>query len=126
MVVDNATKIAESFGLSQAFIGLTIVAIGTSLPELVTSIVAAKKGENDLALGNIIGSNIFNIIFILGASATIHPVNVGINSVYDTLILIIISIITFLLAKRKKEISRNEGILMILMYVAYMVYIILR
>lgn len=126
LVVDNASKIAESFGLSQAFIGLTIVAIGTSLPELVTSIVAAKKGENDLALGNIIGSNIFNILFILGASATIHPVKVGIDSIYDTLILLIVSVITFLFAKHKKEISRSEGILMILMYIAYMVYIVLR
>jgi len=126
LVVNNASKIAESFGLSQAFIGLTIVAIGTSLPELVTSIVAAKKGENDLALGNIIGSNIFNIVLILGASATIHPVSVGTNSIYDTLILILISVITFLFAKVKKEISRNEGIIMILMYVTYMVYIVLR
>jgi len=126
LVVDNASKIAESFGLSQAFIGLTIVALGTSLPELVTSVIAAKKGENDLALGNIIGSNIFNILFILGASATIHPISVGINSIYDTLILLMVSVIAFLFAKNKREISRNEGIIMILMYAAYMVYLILR
>jgi len=126
LVVDNASKIAESFGLSQAFIGLTIVAIGTSLPELVTSIVAARKGENDLALGNIIGSNIFNVIFILGTSASIHPINVGINTIYDTLILIAVSISTFIFANTRKKISSREGIIMILMYFIYMTYIIIR
>ena len=89
LVVDSACRIAETFGLSQTFIGLTIVAVGTSLPELVTSMVAAGKGENDLAVGNVVGSNIFNILLILGASATIKPIALDITAVYDTLILIV-------------------------------------
>ena len=83
-VVDSACSIAETFGLSQTFIGLTIVAVGTSLPELVTSMVAAGKGENDLAVGNVVGSNIFNILLILGASATIKPIALDITAVSYT------------------------------------------
>lgn len=126
VVVDSASKIAAVFGLSQTLIGLTIVAMGTSLPELVTSIVASRKGENGLALGNVIGSNIFNILLVLAASATISPIKVSILSVYDLLCLIAFSVITWVLARRKFKISRPEGILMVLLYLGYTAYIIVR
>lgn len=124
MVVDSATEIARSLGLSEAFIGLTVVAFGTSLPELVTSFVAARKGENDLALGNVIGSNIFNILLILGVSAAIHPMNVAFASIIDLIILTVVSVITWLLAWRGKKINRVEGGIMIAMYVIYVGYLL--
>lgn len=126
LVVDNATIIAENFGMSQTFIGLTIVAMGTSLPELVTSMVAAKKGESDLALGNVIGSNIFNIIFILGFSSIIAPMSVDILSIYDIIILAGISVVAWIFAKTKNKVSRGEGLIMLGMYAVYFVYILLR
>lgn len=126
LVVDNASAIASSFGLSQNLIGLTIVALGTSLPELVTSVVASKKGENGLALGNVIGSNLFNILMVLGASAAISPLNVNPLSAIDTGFLIIASLITWFLCRSKNKISRFEGCFMLLMYTAYLIYIILR
>ena len=125
-VVDGASAIAENFGMSQTLIGLTIVAIGASLPELVTSMVAAKKGESDLALGNVIGSNVFNIVFILGASAVISPMTVDILSVYDTLMLLFISVLTLIFAKTNKRFSRAEGAVMIAIYAIYFVYVLLR
>lgn len=125
-VVDSATAIARSFGLSEAFIGLTIVAFGTSLPELVTSIVAAKKGENDLALGNVVGSNIFNILLVLGASAAVHPVAVAMDSIYDLIILTVVSLITYGFARIKFEINRLEGVFMVAMYAAYVAYLFIR
>ena len=126
LVVDNATIIAENFGMSQTFIGLTIVAVGTSLPELVTSIVAARKGESDLALGNVIGSNIFNIVFILGASAVISPMTIDVSALYDTVILFVISIIALIFAITKKNFSRLEGAALLAMYGAYFAYILVR
>ena len=126
MVVEGATEIARSFGLSENLIGLTIIALGTSLPELVTSVVAARKGENDLAVGNIVGSNIFNILLILGASSAIIPVAVSTESLYDMIILIVVSTISYLFAIRKKSLNRLEGSAMLLMYAAYLAYIILR
>lgn len=126
LVVDSASEIAATFGLSQNLIGLTIVAMGTSLPELVTSIVAARKGETGLALGNVVGSNIFNILFVLAASAAISPIPVQMTSVYDLILLLVFSGITWLFCKSKYEVNRLEGASMILMYAAYMVYIILR
>lgn len=126
LVVDSATVIAQRFGMTQTFIGLTVVALGTSLPELVTSMVAAKKGENDLALGNVVGSNIFNILLILGSSATIKPITVNVLAVYDTVLLIVASLIVFVCAVGRKEISRKEGILFLGVYAAYFVYILLR
>lgn len=126
LVVDSATEIALHFGLSQTFIGLTIVALGTSLPELVTSVVASRKGENDLALGNVIGSNIFNILLILGASAAISPMVVDVNAVYDMFILIVVSILGYLCAKSKRVLSKKEGILFLLVYVVYFGYIYVR
>lgn len=125
-VVDSATEIALQFGLSQTFIGLTIVAMGTSLPELVTSVVAAKKGENDLALGNVVGSNIFNILLILGASATILPITIEAAAIYDMIILIAMSIFAYFCAKTKKTLSKGEGIVFLLLYAVYFVYIYTR
>jgi len=126
-VVNSSKTIALSFGLSETLVGLTIVAIGTSLPELVTSIVAARKGMSSLAIGNVVGSNLFNIFFILGISATISPMTVEVKSIFDTLILIAISIIIYLMSmKKSKEYTRIDGIFMLLMYVAYTAYIIIR
>ena len=124
LVVDSACEIAETFGLSQTFIGLTIVALGTSLPELVTSMVAAGKGENDLAVGNVVGSNIFNILLILGVSATITPITLEVTAVYDTLILIVASLIVYAAAISKREIRRTEGVIFLVAYLAFFVYIL--
>lgn len=126
LVVDNACIIAETFGLSQTLIGLTIVAMGTSLPELVTSVVAAKKGENDLAIGNVVGSNIFNILLILGVSATISPIRLDVTAVYDTIILLVVSIICYVASRTKKEIRKPEGIMFLVIYAAFLVYTIMR
>lgn len=126
VVVSSATDIALEFGLSQTFIGLTIVALGTSLPELVTSLVAAGKGENDLALGNVVGSNVFNILLILGASATIHPIAVDITAVYDTIILIVSSVVVYICAISKKRFSKFEGTLFLAIYLAFFAYILIR
>ena len=125
-VVDNACIIAENFGMSEHFIGLTIIAIGTSLPELVTSVIAARKGESDIALGNVIGSNIFNIAFVLGASAAISPMTVNIVSVYDILILLFISALSLYFARTQRRFSRIEGIIMVGMYAVYCGYILIR
>lgn len=125
-VVDNAAIIAASLGLSETLIGLTIVAIGTSLPELVTSITAAKKQEAGIALGNAVGSNIFNILFILGASSILTPINVVSELFIDTIILIIVGILVFIFAYTGRKTNRMEGIICILLYVAYSAYIILR
>lgn len=126
MVVNSATDIAKSFGVSDNLIGLTIVAIGTSLPELVTSLVAAKKGENDLALGNVIGSNIFNILFIIGMTAAVSPIAVGSESLIDMIWLFAISVITYLFAVRDKKINRWQGAAMVIMYIAFTVFILMR
>ena len=126
LVVDSACVIAATFGLSQTLIGLTVVALGTSLPELVTSVVAARKGETDLAVGNVIGSNIFNVLLILGASSVITPIKVDVLAVYDTVILIVVSMICFVCAKTKGEIRRSEGVFFLLMYVAFLTYTIVR
>ena len=124
--VSGASWIARFFGMSERFIGLTIVAFGTSLPELVTSIVASKKGENELALGNVIGSNLFNILFVLAASCTISPMKVDRLSIFDGIFLIVSSIVTWILAKRGYEIDRRDGAIMVALYVAYAVYIVVR
>lgn len=125
-VVNSASDIALSFGLSQTLIGLTIVALGTSLPELVTSIVAARKNEVDMALGNVIGSNIFNILLVLGIAAAISPVGFLMDNIVDTLILIIMSSAVLVFAWTSKVINRKEGIAMLCMYAVYMVYICMR
>ncbi len=125
-VVDGASTIATKFGISQTIIGLTIVAIGTSLPELVTSVVAARKKEVDMALGNAIGSNIFNILMVLGISSAISPIAFLQENIIDMVILLVFSFIGLLFAATKKSIGRKEGIIMVLLYVADMVYICLR
>ena len=126
LVVDSAVEIATQWGVSQAVIGLTIVAIGTSLPELVTSLVAAKKGERDLAVGNIVGSNIFNVFFILGASAAIHPIAVTSVVFTDMILLVAISIYSYVLSCTGKIITRIEGVSMVAIYVGYMAYLLIR
>ena len=122
LVVDKACIIATNFGVSQNFI---IVAIGTSLPELVTSIVATKKGDSGLALGNAIGSNLFNILFILGFSAILSPLHVLNESIIDCGILLISSILLFIFAKTKQHMSKLEGIVCIGLYLAYMGYLLI-
>ena len=126
LVVNNASQIAVSFGVSQNFIGLTIVAIGTSLPELVTSIVATRKGDSALALGNAIGSNIFNILFILGISAVISPLHILSESMIDCIILLISGVLLIIFAFTKKSMSRTEGIICVLAYVGYTAYLFIR
>lgn len=126
LVVDNACAIAETFGLSQTLIGLTIVAMGTSLPELVTSIVATKKGETGLALGNAVGSCLFNILFILGMSSVISPINASREGFMDIMILIGVTVITYLFARTDKKTVRSEGIICVMIYFAYMGYAIIR
>lgn len=125
-VVYGAKEIARAFGMTETLIGLTIVALGTSLPELVTSVVAARKGETGMAVGNVIGSNIFNIMLILGVSSTIHPFAINAASVYDMLILIGIGLITYVFALTNREVKRSEGIFLVLLYAADMVFAILR
>ena len=125
LAVNGATGIARMFGLSETLIGLTIVAIGTSLPELVTSIVAARKGQNEIAMGNVIGSNLFNILLILGVSAVITPIPVQATSIIDCLFLITISVVFYLTA-RKGKLGRLPGAVMAAMYVAYTAYLIMR
>lgn len=125
LAVNGATGIARMFGLSETLIGLTIVAIGTSLPELVTSLVAARKGQNEIAMGNVIGSNIFNLLLILGVSATITPIPVQATSIIDALVLIGISIV-FYLPARCGKLGRAPGVVMALTYVAYTAYLIIR
>ena len=111
--------------MSETLIGLTIVAIGTSLPELVTSVVAAKKGENEIAMGNIIGSNLFNILCILGISSILSPIHVEMTALMDVGILTLISL-GFWFVCKKFSLDRRVGSIMVITYVIYMVYIILR
>lgn len=125
-VVYSAKEIARAAGMTETLIGLTIVAVGTSLPELVTSIVAAKKGETELAVGNAVGSCIFNMMFILGISATLHPIAVNFASVCDLVILIAVSVLTLVFALTGQKINRAEGAVMILVYIADVVYAALR
>ena len=126
MVVNCSETIARGFGLSETLIGLTICSIGTSLPELVTSVVAAKKNQAGMALGNVIGSNIFNILLVLGVAAAISPVAFAWDNMIDIAVLIVISVITLIFAWTSKELNRKEGIIMLILYAAYMVYICIR
>ena len=119
-VVDSASALASAFGLSQTLIGLTIVAMGTSLPELVTSIVAARKNEVDMALGNVIGSNIFNILLVLGVAAAISPVKFLTDNIIDTVVLIAMSLVVLVFAWTSKMIDRREGATMLGMYAVYL------
>ncbi|SEK72029.1 cation:H+ antiporter [Ruminococcus sp. YRD2003] len=126
MVVSGASDIARRFGMSDNLIGMTVVALGTSLPELVTSMVAAKKNEVDMALGNVIGSNIFNILFVLGVAAAIHPVEFTMLNFIDTAVLILMSGLVLLLCFRSKKLVRWQGAVMLVLYAGYTAYIINR
>ncbi len=125
LVVKNATSIAYAFGWSETFVGLTIVAIGTSLPELVTSIVAARKGESGLALGNVIGSNIFNILFILGLSSVVRPIAIDMDAIINVCFMIGVTAIIYVYCLIKKGIGRVFGGLCVLGYVGYTAYLLL-
>ncbi len=129
LAVNGASGIARIFQISETIIGLTVVAIGTSLPELVTSIVATRRGENSIAIGNVIGSNIFNILFILGISALCTPISVDNTAIYDTMLLILISIVLILVAKKGTfhgKYHRRIGGIMIAAYIMYTAWIIIR
>jgi len=125
-VVDGASTIAGALGLSQTLIGLTIVSIGTSLPELVTSVVAARKNEVDMALGNAIGSNIFNILMVLGIAGAISPITFITENIIDIVVLLVFSIIVWLLGWKNKGLKRKEGVCMVALYIIYMIYICVR
>ena len=124
LTVDNAIKIAIAMGITERMIGLTIIAIATSLPELITSLVAIKKGENEFALGNIIGSNIFNIMFVLGIAGLVSPLVFDPELIFDTCFLIAGSLLSILFVYTKQRIGRVEGFVMVFLYAAYMTYII--
>lgn len=122
--VEGASNIAKALGISQRFIGLTIVALGTSLPELVTSVSAARKHNADIAIGNIVGSNIFNVLFIVGTTALITPVTFASGFVVDTLIAAAVGILLFVCVVRTKELRKKAGIVMLLAYVLYFLYLL--
>ena len=126
LVVKSASSIAASFGMSDTFIGLTVCAIGTSLPELITGLVAAKKGEIDLAVGNVVGSNLFNLTFVLSLSALISPMAVPEETLTDAVLLIAASILVFLPILKNKKLGRTSGILMVLAYAVYTAYLLIR
>lgn len=128
-VVDAATTLALKLGMTETLVGLTIVAVGTSLPELVTSIVAARKNEVEMALGNAIGSNIFNIMMVIGVAGLISPIDLSatiMNNILDIVVIIVFTIGVWLMVFKSKVLTRGKGIVMVLAYVAYMAYIIIR
>lgn len=122
--VEGASNLAKALGISQRFIGLTIVALGTSLPELVTSVSAARKHNADIAIGNIVGSNIFNILFIVGTTALITPVTFASGFVVDTLIAAAVGILLFVCVARTRELRKKAGIVMLLAYILYFLYLL--
>ncbi|MBQ3134750.1 MAG: calcium/sodium antiporter [Oscillospiraceae bacterium] len=124
VTVDAATKLAKAFGVSDRFIGLTIVALGTSLPELFTSVSAARKGKADIAIGNIVGSNIFNILFVIGSSALIIPVTFVSGFLVDGLVAVAAGVLLWLFCFRKRKLARAGGITMLAAYAAYFVYLL--
>ncbi len=126
MTIKSATYIAKAAGMSDRLIGLTIIAFGTSLPELITSLIAAKKGQNDIAMGNVVGSNIFNILLILGVASVITPMKVESATFIDLAVLIICSASVWIMAKPKLKLNRACGIIMILIYAAYTAYIFIK
>ncbi|MBU5480133.1 calcium/sodium antiporter [Blautia sp. MSJ-19] len=126
LTVDAASRIALDLGMSQTLVGLTIVSIGTSLPELVTSVVAARKNEVDMAVGNAVGSNIFNILMVLGIASAISPISLIRENVIDIAVLMAFTVVVWILATTKRKITRAGGITMVAMYLFYSAYIILR
>lgn len=125
-VVASCTTLALKFGMSETLVGLTIVALGTSLPELVTSIVAARKNELDMAIGNVVGSNIFNVLLILGVAGAISPMTFLAVNAIDALILVVFSVLVWLMCIKKNRLERPQGIIMLALYVGYIAYIIVR
>lgn len=122
--VNAATAIAQAIGISEKFIGLTIVALGTSLPELVASVTAARKGNADIAIGNIVGSNIFNILFVLGTSALITPIPYQASFLFDGIIAVLAGVLLWVATIRKRELNRVWGIIMLVCYAAYLFYLL--
>lgn len=125
-VVDSASYIAMAFGMSETLVGLTIVAIGTSLPELVTSLTALKKEENQLIIGNVIGSNIFNILFVLGASSIISPITINPNMLIDVALMLGVTILFFIFGKTQDKYDKKEGFILVALFIAYMAFAIMR
>lgn len=123
LAVKGASDLARIFGVSERFIGLTIVALGTSLPELVTSVTAARKGNADIAIGNIVGSNIFNILFVLGISSAICDIPYALSFRVDAVIAIIAGVLLWLFSIRKKKLTRSGGVVMLMAYAGYFVYL---
>ncbi|MEG0856291.1 MAG: calcium/sodium antiporter [Terrisporobacter sp.] len=126
MVVDSATVIATSFGMSANLVGLTIVAVGTSLPEFVTSVIAVRKGETEIAIGNVIGSNIFNILLVLGLAALISPINISMFALIDIIFMCSITVLLYLFMKKDNSLVKTHGYIFIIVYIAYMAYTIMR
>ncbi len=123
--VEYATEIAYMFGLSETIVGLTVVSVGTSLPELVTSVIATKKGESDMAVGNVVGSNLFNILLILGTSSVLSPIPMGQNAVIDLCFMLLISLLVFWTTKQD-DLGRVFGCTLLFCYVIYMIYVVYR
>ena len=126
LVVNSSSYIAMACGMSETLVGLTIVAIGTSLPELVTSLTALKRDENQLVIGNVIGSNIFNILFVLGLSSTITPIPVNSNMIVDLGLMIIVTILCLIFGKTQSKFDRKEGIILLGLFILYMAFVIFR
>lgn len=126
LVVNSATNIATSFGMSANLVGLTIVAVGTSLPEFVTSVVATKKGETDIAIGNVIGSNLFNILLVLGLAASINPIAMSTLAFIDIVFMLAITILLYIFMKKDNSLVKKQGILLVVLYIAYMIFTIVR
>ena len=126
MVVNSASSIAMALGMSETLVGLTIVAIGTSLPELVTSITALRKGENQLVIGNVVGSNIFNILFVLGASSAISQIPLDSSMLIDVLLMVGVTILCFIFGKTQEKYDKKEGIILVALFIAYMAFAIMR
>jgi len=126
LVVNSASDIAIAFGMSETLVGLTIVAIGTSLPELVTSLTALKKGENQLVIGNVIGSNIFNSLFVLGASSAITAISLDSSMLIDVTFMVFVTLLCFIFGKTQDKFDRKEGAILVALFIAYMIFAILR
>lgn len=126
LVVGSASEIAVSFGMSTTLVGLTIVAVGTSLPELITSVTAALKKEGGIAIGNIVGSNIFNIFFVLGAASAVSPLAVDSKVFFDIILMIILTVVLLVFSRTSYTIGRKEGVTLAAAYILYMIYIIIR
>lgn len=126
LVVNSATGIAKIIGLSDSVIALTIVAVGTSLPELVTSVVAVKKGESDLAIGNVIGSNIFNIFLILGLSATVNSLTISFSSLIDMLVMLGAGLLVYGFTLKDQKVTKQRGLVLLVFYFSYVGYLLVR